>query len=103
MILAPPAGDAFNFVVDLAVWPSSFFLLIMAIGIYLVRRQRKKLGVPRLSAKEGGFRTWHVAIIFTILVELFLIIMPWVPPPGGATGGDVSFWYATYVVTAIGM
>lgn len=29
--------------------------------------------------------------------------MPWYPPKGGATGGDVSFWYATYVVTGIGI
>lgn len=27
--------------------------------------------------------------------------MPWYPPDGGATGGDVSFWYATYIVVSI--
>lgn len=27
--------------------------------------------------------------------------MPWYPPPKGRNGGDVSFWYATYVVVGI--
>lgn len=103
MILAPPAGDAFNFVVDLAVYPSSFFLLVMAIGIYFVRYRRKKLGLPRQSTKDGGFRAWEVAVVFSIAVNAYLLVMPWYPPASGATGGDVSFWYATYVVTGIGM
>lgn len=29
--------------------------------------------------------------------------MPWYPPTGGATGGDVSFWYGTYIVVGIGI
>jgi hypothetical protein len=27
--------------------------------------------------------------------------MPWYPPAKGRNGGDVSFWYATYVVVGI--
>ena len=70
----------------------------MAVGLYFVRHRRQKLGVPRAS-----FRAWDVALIFTILVNLYLLIMPWYPPDTGADGGDVSFWYATYVVTGIAM
>ena len=99
MILAPPAGDAFNFVVDLAVYPSAFFLFLMALGLYLVRARRRRLGL----SKREGFRAWDVAVVFTVLVNLYLLVMPWYPPATGATGGDVSFWYATYVVTGIGM
>ncbi|KAL9065208.1 MAG: hypothetical protein Q9157_007551 [Trypethelium eluteriae] len=88
MILAPPAGDAFNFA----------FLFIMAVGLYLVRYRRKKLGVGRSS-----FRAWDVALIFTIIVNLYLLVMPWYPPSDGADGGDVSFWYATYAATGVGI
>jgi hypothetical protein len=70
----------------------------MAIGLFLVRRHRKKLGLNR-----PDFKAWDIALIFTILVNLFLLVMPWYPPRGGATGGNVSFWYATYVVTGIGI
>ncbi|KAI5262484.1 amino acid transporter [Aureobasidium subglaciale] len=98
MILAPPAGDAFAFVTDLQIYPASAFAFAMAIGLYIVRYRRKKLGVPR-----SEFRAWDAAVIFTILQNLYLLIMPWYPPDGGATGGDVSFWYATYCVAGIGI
>ncbi|KAI5247310.1 amino acid transporter [Aureobasidium subglaciale] len=98
MILAPPAGDAFAFITDLQIYPASAFAFAMAIGLYIVRYRRKKLGVPR-----SEFRAWDAAVIFTILQNLYLLIMPWYPPDGGATGGDVSFWYATYCVAGIGI
>lgn len=103
ILLAVPAGDAFNFVVDLEIYPTAFFTFLMALGLYLVRYRRRKLGLARLPSKEGGFRAWEVAVLFTIAVNLYLLVMPWYPPTSGATGGDVSFWYAAYVVAGIGM
>lgn len=131
MILAPPAGDAFNFsrflstqppvhaqypslrlprlqdsspsdsftvVVDLQVYPSSLFAFLLSIGLLLVRNRRGKIGLGR-----SDFRAWTLAVLFNIAANLFLLIMPWWPPTTGATGGDVSFWYATYVVVGIAM
>lgn len=96
MIIAPPAGDAFNFTVDLKVYPSSLFNLTLAAGLVLVRHRRKRLGLPRPS-----FKVWDPVLAFNILVNLYLVVMPWYPPPGGQ--GDVSFWYGTYIVTGIAM
>ncbi|EGO55774.1 hypothetical protein NEUTE1DRAFT_47799 [Neurospora tetrasperma FGSC 2508] len=98
MILAPPAGDAFNFITDLQVLPSAFFQLIMGIGLYVVRYRRSRLNLPRPESKA-----WDLVVVFNILVQLYLIVMPWYPPAGGAYAGDVSFWYGTYVVTGIGI
>lgn len=116
MIVAPPAGDAFNFskspvgcfsriiltpvylVVDLQVYPSSAFNLAMAIGLFVVRWRRKRLGLPRAS-----YRAWNASVLFAIAVYVYLLVMPWYPPDGGAFAGDVSFWYATYVVAGIGI
>ena len=98
MILAPPAGDAFNFITDLQVLPSAFFQLIMGIGLYVVRYRRSRLNLPRPE-----FKAWDLVVVFNILVQLYLIVMPWYPPAGGAYAGDVSFWYGTYVVTGIGL
>ncbi|KAG9517781.1 amino acid transporter, partial [Aureobasidium melanogenum] len=98
MILAPPAGDAFNFITDLQTYPAAAFAFTMSVGLYMVRYRRKRLGVPR-----SEFRAWDAAVVFTILQNVYLLIMPWYPPTGGATGGDVSFWYATYCVTGIGI
>lgn len=85
-------------VVDLQVYPSAAFSFALAVGLYVVRFRRRKLGLPK-----SNFHAWDAAVIFTILVNLFLLIMPWYPPTGGATGGDVSFWYATYAVTGVAM
>ena len=99
MILAPPAGDAFNFLSDLQVYPSSFFNLALAAGLYLVRWRRKRAG---LTARTE-FRAWDVVVVFNILVQLYLVVMPWYPPEGGIYAGDVSFFYATYVIVGLGM
>ena len=85
-------------VVDLQTYPQAVFYLFMAFGLYLIRYRRRKLGLPRSS-----FRAWDIAVLFNIASNLYLVIMPWYPPSTGRYGGDVSFWYATYVVVGIGM
>ncbi|KAK4554628.1 hypothetical protein LTR86_008130 [Recurvomyces mirabilis] len=98
LILAPPAGDAFNFTTDLQVYPSSIFNLLMTTGIFVVRSNHKRLGLP-----EPQFKAWLPVLVFSVFVQLYLIIMPWYPPAKGKYGGDVSFWYGTYIVTSIGI
>ncbi|KAB8077381.1 amino acid permease-domain-containing protein [Aspergillus leporis] len=98
MILAPPAGDAFNFVVDLAVYPGNIFNFLLVIGLLLIRRRRSKLNLPRPE-----YRAWSIAIGFALLANLYMLAAPWYPPATGANGGDVSFWYGTYLVVGIGL
>ncbi|KAF2119509.1 amino acid permease-domain-containing protein [Lophiotrema nucula] len=95
VILALPFGDAFNFLVDLRSYPDSVFLFLMVVGVYYVRYRRKQEGLP-----QAPFQAWHSALIFSALVCLFILIMPWYPPEDG---GDVSFWYATYCAVGIGL
>jgi len=95
IILALPFGDAFDFLVDLRSYPDSVFIFLMVVGIYAIRYRRKKEGLP-----PAQFQTWHSALIFSALVCLFILIMPWVPPEDG---GDYSFWYGTYIVTGLGL
>ncbi|RAO68625.1 uncharacterized protein BHQ10_004637 [Talaromyces amestolkiae] len=98
MILAPPAGDAFNFVVDLSVYPSNIFNLLLVVGVLFIRRRRRHAGLPRPQ-----YRAWDIAIAFATLTNTYMLIAPWYPPLKGATGGDVSFWYGTYLVVGIGL
>lgn len=83
---------------DLRIYPGSFFDFLMSVGLLIVRHKRKALNLPRPE-----FKAWDIVIWFSILKNLYLLVMPWYPPAGGATGGDVSFWYGTYVVASIGM
>ncbi|KAK0102245.1 hypothetical protein ONS95_005868 [Cadophora gregata] len=95
MILAIPTGDAFNFVADLSVVPSAAFNFAMAFGLYVVRWRRKRANLPKPE-----FKAWDALVIFNICVQLYLLVMPWYPPPKGKA--DVSFWYGTYCVTGVG-
>ncbi|ATY65620.1 high affinity methionine permease [Cordyceps militaris] len=98
MIVAPPAGDAFQFVVNLQTYPYSMFILAMVIGVFILRRRRTKSNIPR-----SQFRVWDVLLVFFTLIQVFVLVMPWWPPKGGPYAGDVSFWYATYCVVGIGI
>ncbi|OLN96833.1 High-affinity methionine permease 4 [Colletotrichum chlorophyti] len=96
MIAAPPAGDAFQFVVSLKTYPDGMFHFAMAIGVYLIRTRRKRAGLGRTE-----FKSWHVTVIFFILLQVYILAMPWWPPRNGPYSGNVSFWYATYCVVGI--
>lgn len=98
MIVAPPAGDAFQFVVSLQSYPEGMFLFAMAIGVYIIRRRRNRNNIPR-----SDFRVWHAMLVFFILIQVYILVMPWIPPAGGIYAGDVSFFYATYCIVGIGM
>ena len=84
VILALPFGDAFDFLVDLRSYPDSIFIFLMVVGVYAMRHRRRKAGLP-----PAQFQAWHSALVFSALVCLFILIMPWVPPEDG---GDYSFW-----------
>ncbi|EPE30545.1 hypothetical protein GLAREA_03512 [Glarea lozoyensis ATCC 20868] len=96
MILAPPFGDAFDFLVDLKSYPDAVFNGAVAVGIFLIRRQRK-----RINAERPEFKAWDVVLLFYIAIQIILLVMPWVPPAGGIYAGSVSFFYATYALTGI--
>ena len=34
---------------------------------------------------------------------VYVLTLSWYPPAGGADGGDVSFWYGSYIVTGYGI
>lgn len=87
MIAAPPAGDAFQFVVSLKSYPDAMFYLAMAIGLLLIRQRRKRSGTPR-----SEFRAWWILVGLFLLCQLYLLIMPWIPPESGIYGGTVSLY-----------
>lgn len=83
---------------SLKVYPEALFHLALAVGLYVVRYRHKRVGRDRTE-----FRAWHAVVVFFILIQVFVVVMPWWPPKGGPYAGDVSFWYATYCVTGIAM
>ncbi|KAI0514855.1 high-affinity methionine permease [Xylaria bambusicola] len=97
-IIAPPAGDAFQFIVSLKTYPDGVFFTAMAIGVYLIRYRQK-----RLNREKPAFKAWDACVIFFLLVQIYTLATPWIPPKGGPYAGAVSFWYATYAAVGIGI
>ncbi|KAF5989188.1 high affinity methionine permease [Fusarium coicis] len=98
MIVAPPAGDAFQFVVSLKTYPDAIFHAAMGVGLLLIRRRRSRSGTPR-----SDFRAWWALVIVYLLAQVFLLVMPWIPPEGGIYTGTVSFLWCTYMIVGIGI
>jgi amino acid transporter len=96
MIAAPPAGDAFQFVVSLKSYPDAVFHAAMGAGLVLLRRRRARSGTPR-----SAFRAWWILVGLYILSQIYLLVMPWIPPKTGIYGGTVSFFYATYMLVGL--
>lgn len=90
MILAPPAGDAFNFVIALQNYPESAFFALMTVGLFVIRRKRAKLGLPR-----SEYRAWTASVLLFLASKIYLLIMPWVPPSEGINASSFHFFYAT--------
>jgi hypothetical protein len=84
--------------VSLQAYPNAIYNVIIAVGIYVVRWRRRKANLP-----PGPFKAWDIAVIFNILVNIYLVVMPWYPPAGGANAGAFHFWYGTSLVTGIAM
>jgi len=70
----------------------------MTLGLFFVRKRRRAIGAP-----ASGFRAWNTVLIFALLVNVYILALPWVPPDGGIRGGDVSFFYATYCIVGMGI
>ncbi|EAL20113.1 hypothetical protein CNBF4390 [Cryptococcus deneoformans B-3501A] len=98
VIVVVPAGNAFNFIVALQNYPSSFFLVLMTLGLFIVRRDRRRLSLPRPE-----YRSWTIVVLFFLAANTFLIIMPWVPPTGGVNNSSFGFFYAASSLTGLGI
>lgn len=96
VILALPAKDAFNFLLDLASYPHLIFSAATAISVWILRRRYAAAGHA-----QPVFKVWNIAVILYVLKCTLLLVMPWVPPEKGHA--DVSFWYATYCVVGLGV
>lgn len=92
VIILPPAGDVFNFILDVDGYPIQFTALAVSIGLILLRIRKPELTRP--------YKAWLPLVWLRILLCMALIVAPFVPPENG---GDVSFFYATYALVGIGL
>lgn len=93
MIVLPPPGDVYNFILDVEGYPGQIFALAIAVGLLVLRRRQPDITRP--------FKAWLPAVWLRIIVCVALLVAPFIPPPDRK--GDVGFFYATYAVVGVGM
>ena len=102
ILLAPPAGDAYNFVLNLSSYPLN--VINTAVGFALV------LAYLPLSMRPAWAQEWTspfratlpIAVFFT-LVSAFLVVVPWLPPVREDESVYNTLWYALAPAVSIGI
>ena len=91
IIIAIPFGDAYNFILDLEGYPSSVINFFVVLGLVILRRKAPEAPRP--------FKVWlPVAGIFMV-GQVFLLVAPFIKPPGGK--GDTSLPYWLYPIVSV--
>lgn len=91
VIIAIPFGDAYNFILDLEGYPSSVINFFVVLGLVILRRKAPEAPRP--------FKVWlPVAGVFMV-GQVFLLVAPFIKPPGGK--GDTSLPYWLYPIVSV--
>ncbi len=84
VIVAIPFGDAFNFIVDVEGYPSSVLALFVVVGLFILRWEQPNAPRP--------FKVWYVIAAFFMAGQCFLLVAPFLYPPGGKGDTNLPYW-----------
>lgn len=99
VIVLPPPGRIYDFLVDLGGYPVSAVGAAVSVGLLYLRAR---------PAEEQGewtapYRAPRAAVVVFAACNCLLLVLPWAPPRRGSAGEEGGFaWYA-YPGTALGV
>ncbi|KAB5517347.1 amino acid transporter-like protein [Coniochaeta sp. 2T2.1] len=95
VIILPPRGRIYNFLVDIGGYPVSVISVAVSIGLlYLHSTPAEKWASP--------FRASRIAMGIYAASNCLLLILPWIPPRSGRSEDEGFVWFA-YPATALGV
>jgi amino acid transporter len=92
VILLPPSGTVYSFILEVEGYPGQFYTLALAIGLIWLRFKRPDLKRP--------FKAWIGSPIIRIVLAVALISAPFFPPEKKPANG---LFYATYAIVGVSM
>ncbi|KAH8758912.1 amino acid permease-domain-containing protein [Diaporthe sp. PMI_573] len=95
MIVLPPPGKIYNFLVDIGGYPVSVISVAVSLGLLHLHNSRSEGWTTPCRAPR-------IAILVSAASNILLLVLPWVPPVGGM-GEDDQFPYFTYPATSLGV
>ncbi|KAB5528837.1 amino acid transporter-like protein [Coniochaeta sp. 2T2.1] len=95
VIILPPPGRIYNFLVDIGGYPVSVISVAVSVGLlYLHSTPAERWTSP--------FRASTVAVGIYAASNCLLLILPWIPPRSGRSEDEGFVWFA-YPATALGV
>ncbi|KAG2357449.1 amino acid/polyamine transporter I [Suillus spraguei] len=99
IMAAAPPGDAYLFIVNYSSYPLTMFNMLISGGLLL-------LYTPAFKSYEWcpPFRAWKSVVIFFFLSNVFLAVVPMIPPsPGSDVYEHLPYWSHVAVALSIGI
>ncbi|VVT50631.1 uncharacterized protein SAPINGB_P002828 [Magnusiomyces paraingens] len=94
IMLAPPPGDAYNFILNLISYPLSVINSFVALGLIILTIRREHYGW------YPPFRATLPVSIFFFLSSLYLVAAPYIPPSAGqSVYNSLPYWLHCVVGT----
>lgn len=99
ILLAPPQGDSYDFLVNLSTYPGSVMNMFLALALIIIYVRGKK-HYPDWNPSIKA--TLPVAVFF-FLANLYLIIAPFIPPDTPSENTYKTLPYYLHCVVGIGL
>lgn len=102
ILLAPPAGDVYNIVLNISSYPLN--VVNSAVGLALVSAYLPRRLRPSWAQEwNPPFKaTFPIALIFT-LISIFLVVVPWIAPERPEESVYDHTWYAIAPAISLGI
>ncbi|KAL4885502.1 amino acid/polyamine transporter I [Aspergillus karnatakaensis] len=97
IMLAPPPGDAYNFLVNLISYPLSIVNVFVAAGLIYIYLKRNSF--PDFNP---GIKATLPVTVFFLLTNIYLVIAPYIPPTGDQSVYEELPYYL-HCVVALGI
>lgn len=94
-IIAPPPGDAYNFILNLISYPLNVVNTFVGIGLLFLKWRQYKGQIEW----NPPIKTHFTVVIFFALSSLYLVVAPYIPPSAGQTVYKSLPYYCHCVVT----
>ncbi|KAF5022866.1 hypothetical protein F66182_5099 [Fusarium sp. NRRL 66182] len=95
VLLAPPAGPAYNFIVNLYTYPGAWINGFVTAGLLYLHYNKS----------ENWTSPWHtylpISVIY-LLANIFLALVPFIPPDNGDLNAD-GYPYYVFPVVGVGV
>lgn len=94
IILGPPPSIAYPFILDIEGYPGQIINLFVVIGLFWLRWHKPHALRP--------FKVWWPVAVFYLAAAVFLLVAPFIRPPGGI-GDTPPLPYYLYCLVGIGI